>query len=104
MKLNNLLMLKRVLKKPVVVLKICINNQVLILKCQLLVLKMMRTHIRNLHILGLWIIIHGRPSMRHLMKVTLSRLNYLPEHLSIYVRSIKISHKKFQMILIIIFK
>ena len=42
--------------------------------------------------------IHGGPHARQLMKVTLDRFNYFPEHLSIFVKNIQRSHKTFQLI------
>ena len=60
MKLKNLLSLERLLKKPEVNLMILIQNQVFILKYQLQDLYMMITHIRHLHILGLWILMPKR--------------------------------------------
>ena len=41
---------------------------------------------------------HGGPSMSHLTKVTFSGLNYFPDHLSIFVKSIQMSLKTFQLI------
>ena len=49
-------------------------------------------------------IIHGGPYLRQFMKVTLSVLNYSPKNLSVYVKSIQMSHKTFQLISRRIFK
>ena len=42
--------------------------------------------------------INGGPSTRQFVNATLERLNYLSEHLSIFVKSIQMIHKTFQLI------
>ena len=42
--------------------------------------------------------IHRGTSTMQLMKITLERLNYFPENLSIFVKIIQMSHKSIQLI------
>ena len=42
--------------------------------------------------------VHGGPSTRQMINVTLERLDHFLEHLSIFVKSIQMSHNTFQLI------
>ena len=99
MKLKNLLKLKIFLKKPVVILNISIQKQVLILKYQLQQLDMMKTHIIHIHIIGLWIFmskisikmirIYGGQSASKWMNLILDILHYLLNRLLITIKPSK---------------
>ena len=103
MKLKNLLTLKIFFKKPVVILKILMRKQVFIMKCNFLQLDMTKTHMRHLHILGLWILmskipikmirIHGGQLSRQFMNLILENLNYLLMRLLRTVKIIEMIHK-----------
>ena len=106
MKLKNLFAMKRFLKKPVVILNIFIHNQVLILKCQFLVLEMTRTYMTTAYFRTMYIDVkisikvirrHGGKSTRQLMNLTLERLNNFLKHLLSTVKSIQMRHITFHI-------
>ena len=105
--LKNLLKLKILLKEPVVILKIWMQRQVLVLKCQFQELYMTKTHIIHLHMLGLWMFIskmlrimirtHGGISTREFINLILDRFNYFLNRFLRTVKIIQMSHKTFHL-------
>ena len=101
--LKNMFMMKKFPNKPVVILKILMQNQVFILKCQLLVIEIIVTTTVNLSILWQWIqmlkisikiiIIHRGQSTRKLMNRISEKLNYFLKILLNTVKNIKNLHK-----------